>query len=405
MIGFWISAGAMTLMVALLLVQALWQAGSAQDDTAGSADLAVYRDQLAEIGRDQGRGVLAPADAQRLRLEVQRRMLETDGLRRRAAAPSSGDFRWYAVGAVVLCLGAGIAVYADLGVPGYPDLPLSTRLAMADEAYQGRPTQDQAEAAQPAYSPPPDVDPELAAMLDKLRAAVAKRPDDLLGHTLLAQNEAALGNFVAARKAQDVVVQLMGVEATAGDLSALAQLMVTAAGGAVTPEAEKVLIKCLQIDPRNGWARYYSGLMFAQIGRPDRAFALWEPLLREGPGTAPWIRPVKALIGDVAADAGINFSLPSAAPGPDAAAVAAASDMTDAERKAMIATMVTGLEQRLNDTGGSVEEWAKLITSLGVLDQTKRAKAAYDKAQLAFEGKPGELAALQGAAVQAGVAP
>jgi hypothetical protein len=46
-----------------------------------------------------------------------------------------------------------------------------------------------------------------------------------------------------------------------------------------------------------------------------------------------------------------------------------------------------------------------LITSLGVLKEGERAKAAYVKAQEVFAGKPGELSALKAAAVQAGVAP
>ena len=79
--------------------------------------------------------------------------------------------------------------------------------------------------------------------------------------------------------------------------------------------------------------------------------------------------------------------------------------MSDADRADMIKTMVAGLEDRLASAGGTVEEWAKLITSLGVLGEAERARAAYAKAQAVFAGQPGELAALQAAAVQAGVAP
>ena len=79
--------------------------------------------------------------------------------------------------------------------------------------------------------------------------------------------------------------------------------------------------------------------------------------------------------------------------------------MSDADRADMIKTMVAGLEQRLTSEGGTVEEWAKLITSLGVLNEADRARAAYAKAQEVFAGQPGELSALQAAAVQAGVAP
>lgn len=402
MIGFWISAIAMALMVGLLLAQAMRQAqqGQAQDDR--SADLAVYRDQLAEVDQDQARGVLSTEEADRLRLEVQRRLLEADR-RSRAAPPPSGSGQALALGAVGGGLLIALALYAfDLGAPGYPDLPLSNRLAAADQAYADRPSQAMAEAAQPAFQAPADLDPDLANLLTQLRAALASRPDDLQGHELLAQNEARLGNHVAARAAQEAVVRIKGQQVTAGDLAFLAHLMIAAAGGQVTPEAEAVLIRTLQLDPRDGWARYYSGLMFAQIGRPDRTFDLWETLLRDVPADAAYLPAVQSMIQDVADAAGREYA--SARPGgPNAEDVAAAAQLSDGDRAEMIRTMVGGLEERLMAQGGPVEDWAKLITSLGVLQETDRARTVYAAAQKAFEGKPGELAALKASAVQAGV--
>ena len=402
MTGFWISAAAMVLLVAGLVVQAVRQADGSDAAAEGEADLAVYRDQLAEIDRDLARGVLASDEAQRLRLEVQRRMLSADRLRQGGTAPGHWTSRVFVVLALALCLGGAAAIYSDLGVLGYPDLPLQTRLAMADQTYLDRPHQAEAEAAQPRFVQSPEVEPELAAMIEQLRAAVAARPGDLVGLSLLARNEAALGNFVAARAAQDEVVALKAGQATGEDLALLAQVMILAAGGIVTPEAEAVLIRCLTIDPKNGWARYYSGLMFAEIGRPDKSFALWEPLLREGPPDAPWTAPVRSLIEEVAAAAGIEFALPTL--GPDAADLAAAAEMSEADRAAMIATMVAGLEARLQSEGGTVEDWGRLITSLGVLQERDRAVAAFRQAKAAFASKPGELAALQVAAKAAGVA-
>ena len=404
MIGFWISAGAMAAMVVLLMSQSLRLAQRGSGVSQDASDLIVYRDQLSEVDRDQARGLLAPTEAERLRTEVQRRMLEADRNRRSQVGAGSSRSLWLALGLVIAGLGVGLGIYSSLGAPGYPDLPLSDRLASADQAYLNRPSQDAAEAGQSPYQQPSDIDAQLAAMIDKLRAAVASRPDDLLGHSLLAQNEAAVGNFVAARKAQGAVVDLKGGAATAEDWSLLAHLMIAAAGGTVSPEAEKALVACLKLDPTNGWARYYSGLMFAEIGRPDRTFAMWEPLLSDTPDTSPWIQPIRGMIEDVASAAGIAYSLPPATKGPDADDVAAAAEMSAEDRAAMIRTMVGGLESRLMSEGGTSEDWAKLIASLGVLQEGARAKAAYETAQTKFVGKPGELAVLRGAAVQAGVA-
>ena len=404
MIGFWISAAAMLVMVALVLVQALRQGKANALATPEAEDLAVYRDQLAEVERDLTRGTLAEAEAQRLRTEVQRRMLDADRAHRATQGAQGNGNLWLWSGVVVAGLAATVALYSSLGVPGYPDLPLAERFAIADQAYAQRPAQEEAEAMQPAYQAPTDLDAEFAALVDKLRSAVADRPDDILGHTLLAQNETALGNFVAARKAQQDVVRLKGDAVTAEDLSTLADLMVTAAGGVVTPEAEQALIRTLTLDPQDGWARFYSGLLFAQIGRPDRTFSLWEPLLVEGPDSAPWLPPIRDRIEAVADAAGARFTMPAVAPGPDAAAMADASEMSDAERQAMIRGMVEGLEARLLANGGTVAEWGRLITSLGVLGDTGRARSAHEKAQIAFESRPDDLAALLAAARQAGVA-
>lgn len=404
MIGFWISAGAMLAMVALVLVQSLRHGKATDLASPWAEDLAVYRDQLAEVERDLARGTLAEAEAQRLRTEVQRRMLDADRARHQDRVSQGSGNLWVWSGVVVVGLAAAAGLYGSLGVPGYPDVPLAERLAFADQAYQARPSQQEAEAMQTAYLPPTDLDPEFASLIDKLRSTVAGRPDDLMGQTLLSQNEVALGNFVAARMAQEAVVRLKADRVTAEDMSTLASLMITAAGGIVTPEAEQMLIRTLTVDPRDGWARFYSGLMFAQIGRPDRTFALWEPMLAEGPGDAPWLPPIRERIEAVADAAGIRFTMPTATPGPDAAAMAAAADMSDEERQAMIRTMVEGLEARLLSDGGTAEEWSRLVTSLGVLGDSDRAQSAYEKALAAFVGKPEDLATLQAAARQIGIA-
>jgi cytochrome c-type biogenesis protein CcmH len=46
--------------------------------------------------------------------------------------------------------------------------------------------------------------------MERLRTTVAERPDDVQGQRLLARNEAALGNYAAARAAQERVVALLG---------------------------------------------------------------------------------------------------------------------------------------------------------------------------------------------------
>ena len=400
---FWIAAALLTLALAAALIWTVTHRAGALRTTA-EADIAVYRDQLAEVDRDAARGTISPAEAERSRVEISRRILEAD------RALTGGVGRAVTGGpAVVPALMIGVALagavglYWWLGAPGYPDLPMSDRLVKAAARHADRPSQAEAESNTTLPSPPPP-DPGYADLVARLREAVAARPDDLTGLRLLVRNEAALGNYAAAAEAQAKLVALTGAEATAEDYAGLADLYVLATDGYVSPEAEAAANAALARDPENGTARFYLGLMWTQTGRPDLAFGIWRALLEEGPEEAPWIGPIRDQIAFLAAAAGVTYTPPGALKGPTAGDMAAAAGMSAEDRMGMIRGMVEQLSDRLASDGGSVEEWSRLISSLGVLGEKDRAKAAWDDAQKAFEGQAKALDALRQAAEQAGVA-
>jgi cytochrome c-type biogenesis protein CcmH len=250
------------------------------------------------------------------------------------------------------------------------------------------------------------MDEEYLKLLEQLRATVADRPDDIQGHTLLAQHEYNLGNFTAAYQAKAREIELLKGDASPADYTELAEMMIAAAGGYVSPEAESALNQALRRDPNHGPARYYWGLMLAQVDRPDLAFGLWERTLRNGPEGAPWIKAIRQNIEDMAWRAGIQYQLPEpgrAAPGPDAADVAAAQEMTPEERQEMIRGMVDRLSDRLATDGGAPDEWARLISALGVLGERDRAQAILNEAQQVFAGNDAALAVIVSAGIQAGL--
>ena len=406
-IWFWVVAGAMGFAVSAFLLRAL--ARGSDVAAAGPMALELYKGQLAEVERDLAKGTLEAGEAERLRTEVQRRMLEAAKSTQAPAtqAPAtrvSGLSQSLGFGAIIAALAGAIALYFTLGAPDYPDLPLSKRLALAAEAYNARPSQFEAEAAAPPPAPV-QPDPEFLALIEQLRAAVKARPSDVQGQTLLARNEAQLGNFAASSRAYEAVIAAKGDAASAEDYSGAAQAMIVAAGGIVTRQAEAALMQTLKLDPQNGLARYFAGLMFAQTGRPDRAFEFWEPLARTSAADAPWRAPLAALLPEVAAAAGINYAAPAdlAQIGPDAADMAAAADMTSDEQRTMINMMVTGLEARLLEAGGTGEEWARLITSLGVLGEMPRAEVALRAARAAMAADPTAVQLINAAAAQTGL--
>lgn len=408
---FWILSLAMTAIVALVVLAPVWR-GRAGSEPAAAYDLRVYRDQLREVDRDLERGVIQPDDAQRLRAEIGRKVLDAD--RRLAEARPAGPQRGGVVAAVLLValLAGGFALYMREGVPGAPDMPIAERFAAAEAAYRDRPSQAEAEAAA-APRPPVDLseaDPAWLDLVDQLRAAVAQNPDDPRGLSLLVTNEMRLGNIAAAREAAERLVAVQGDQPDPTDLMRLATLMIEAADGLITPEAEQLLVRALRIDPTQPQARYLLGVLQIQNGRPDRAFPLWRRLLEEGPESASWIPPIRAAIGDLAWLAGMGdyvppepVETPLPLPGPDAASIEDAMALPEADRQQMIEGMVAGLQSRLSAEGGTPEEWARLIQALSVLGRPTDARAIWDEAQVRFAGSETALAPIAEAARQAGL--
>ncbi len=399
---FWVFAILIAAATALMIFAALRRPDAGQSGAA--SDMQVYRDQLDEVERDLARGVLTEAEADAVRTEVSRRLLEAD--RRAAEADqSSGAQVWPVVAVVgVVLIAGGALFYARLGAPGYPDLPMAERLAEIEAVAASRIGQEEAEALAAENLPEaPEPDENFLNLMDELRRVLEERPDDVRGLALLAENEARLGNFTAARVAQERLLALRGSEASAVDLLGAIDVMVFAAGGYVSPEAEELIRRLVNAAPENGAAQYYIGLTLAQNGRPDQAFPIWRRLLERGPQNAPWVPIIRQEISGLAAAAGVSYTPPTALRGPDAEAMAAADAMSEEDRQVMIEGMVEGLAARLASEGGTAEEWAQLITALGVLGETTRAEAIVTEARSVFADSAAALDVIEGAAARAGV--
>lgn len=393
---FWLISLLIATAVALILLRAL----RAPRDTglsAADSDMAVYRDQLKEVDRDLARGVLSEAEAEAVRTEVSRRLLDADRRAASRTAISEGGLLPAAVILVAAVLAGSFLLYARIGAPGVADLPMAERLANLEDAARNRPGQAEAEnRARPFLPEAREPDASFLDLMERLRAALSERPNDIQGLTLLAENEARLGNFTAAREAQERLVAAYGDDVPLEERIALLDLMVFSAGGFVSPEAETVLAGILDDAPEDEAARYYAGLLFAQNGRPDRAFPIWRRLLETSAPDAPWVPVIRAEIAGVAADAGIEYTPPDIR-GPTSADIAAAGDMTAEERQDMIRGMVEGLSDRLATDGGPPEDWARLIGALSVLGETGRARAVADEAMQVFADAPEALATIEAA--------
>ncbi len=371
---FWIVALLVGLVVVLALLRPLLRM---QGDAGEASDVVVYRDQLATLDADVARGVVAPEEAETTRVELSRRLLAAADAAERAEAATQAPLagtRVIASLSTAFVLVGGTAIYLWLGAPGRPDAPLASRAdeaqAIADMAQ--RPPQAIAEAMVAARTPEPQVPERDRVLLTQLETVLESRPDDAEGLRLLARTYMQLGYHLEGRQAQDRLVTLLGAEARTEDLSALAEFMIVAAGGYVSPEAEAVLDQTLARDPGDPWAGYYKARAELQSGDRTAAGSRLTALV-ENASTPDTLRAAAA--DDLAR---------LLAPGPDAEAVAAAGDLDPAAQREMAEGMVAGLAARLADEGGTVAEWQRLIRAYRVLGEVDAAEQAMVDARAAF---------------------
>ena len=360
------------LMTAAAIFAVLWPL-SRRGRVRGGTEVAVYRDQLDEIARDRKTGLIGNAEAEAARIEVSRRLIAaatTDEAEQPVAGQGSlWRKRATAVAGLMLVPAAAVALYLALGSPNLPGEPLGARL-------------DQVHSAG-----------SIAAMISQVEAHLERNPNDARGYEVLAPIYLRIGRFDDSVAAWRKVIALAGD--TAARESDLGEALTAAGNGVVTDDAKAAFDKAAKLDPTDPKAQFYRGMAAEQDGNKEKAVAIWNDMLKAAPAGAPWIDNVKAAIvriGGTPPQVAASAPPPAAAtPGPNAAQVAAASQMSEQDRGAMIRGMVARLADKLKTDGNDVEGWQRLLRAYVVLGERDKAQAAAGDARRALAGDADKL--------------
>jgi cytochrome c-type biogenesis protein CcmH len=157
------------------------------DSGVASKDLLIYKDQLVEVEKDLEKGVLSKSESDAARIEVSRRILLADKrskLEKQTVSISQNHNKLITFIILIFILAGSFSIYAFLGNPSLPDMPLQARLAEIKENRSQRISQEEAELLVPdeIIEAPSDY----LALVSKLRIAMKERPNDIQGLRLLA---------------------------------------------------------------------------------------------------------------------------------------------------------------------------------------------------------------------------
>jgi cytochrome c-type biogenesis protein CcmH len=337
------------LMTAAAIFAVLWPLGRAGRPQSGGSEVAVYKDQLAEIDRDIAAGLIGSTEAGAARVEISRRLLAAADDQR--DPPAASNIKWRRSVAVVALVGLPVltvALYLSLGSPQLGDFSVAQRSRAPD-------------AAQP-----------LDNLVAQVEAHLKKSPADGRGWSVLAPVLARLGRYDEAIRAYQNSITYNGDSAERR--ADLGEAIAAAAGGVVTAEAKAEFERAVALNPDDAKASYFLGLAAEQDGRASDAASIWRAMLAKAPAGAPWRPLVRAALARAGG---------SAVPRLPDEAVAAAKDMNETDRNAMVRGMVERLAGRLKQNGNDVEGWLRLVRAYIVLGDRDKARSAQADARRA----------------------
>ena len=340
------------LMTVAAIFAVLWPLSRRSSPQTGGNEAAVYRDQLAEIDRDVTAGLIGGPEAEAARVEISRRLLgAVDGERDLPAGSNLTLRRASAIVALVALPVAAVTFYLSLGSPQLGDFPLASRSRAAD-------------ANQP-----------LENMVAQVESHLENNPTDGRGWNVLAPVLARLGRYDDATRAYRNAISYAGDSAERR--SDLGEVLAGSAGGVVTAEAKAEFERAVALNVDEPKANYFLGLAAEQDGRQADAATIWRAMLAKAPADAPWRPLVQAALVRVGGPA---------APVLSNDAMAAAKDMSEADRGTMIRGMVDRLATRLKQNGHDVEGWLRLVRAYMVMGERDKAVSALSEARQAVAG-------------------
>lgn len=255
MTQFALFATLLIVVVAVFILPPLWlglRAPKARADRK-TANLAIFRDQLAELEREKAEGSLLDADFEQAKRELQRRLLEEVEPSTEETTPvSHAPTRKTAVAVLILLPILALLGYGVLGNP--------RALDPAETVTKPQMTQEQIEG-----------------MVSKLAERMKANPDDPKGWLMLARSYKQMGRYAEAVEAFGHAEKVVNEEPDL--LATYAETIAMAEGKGLKGKPTQLVEKALKLDPKNAHSLFLAGAAAMERNDNKQGIAYWEALL------------------------------------------------------------------------------------------------------------------------------
>lgn len=272
MVVFWIIA-AFLFLAAMLFVLPPLLSRKVIDQVIEHDELnvSIYKDQLAELERDNNNGVITLEYYERTKQEVERRLLQDvedvnkNGGGSIVQTTTEPSGRPLVIALAVLIPLFSILLYMDLGSPtavtGVPPV-----VAAAEE---GSDTGS-------ASVEHPDTGAQVEAMVNQLAASLEENPDDIEGWLMLARSYRFQQKHADAVMAFEKAMPL--VETNPQLLADFADTLAMAAEGSLDGRPMRLIRKSLELNPVNVQSLWLAGTYHYERGDYELALSYWRRL-------------------------------------------------------------------------------------------------------------------------------
>ncbi len=386
---FWTFAALLTALTVLVILYPLSRKAK-NTDSADAYDLTVYKSQLKEIDSDVEKGLIAESEADAARAEVARRLLKTQEALDAEKAPSdqsskSSNIKIASVVALLVIPICSLGLYFTMGSPSLEGQPLAERLTKAPDKQT------------------------LIERVASVERVLNNNPDDLRGWKLLAPIYMTMRRPNDAISAYQNIIRLEGENAD--NLSDLGEAIVVGESGVVSPKAVGVFLRANKLQKKAPKPRFFLAIALGQQDKNVEAINAWQALINDSKPDSAWVPFAKEQIASlnkkISASSGTKPQATTAnettTSGPTKEDMEAAAQLSPEERKEMIQNMVTQLAERLEEEGGSAEDWVRLIRAELVLKRPDMAAKTVTKALKALQSDVEGLEKIKAAAGSLGL--
>ena len=301
--GIILSAIASGIIVLILFKQRLGKA-------EGNLELQVYARQLDELEQMHREELIPSSELSQAKSELGRKILNSDKQFQNTEIADVRQFdrRTFFLSTIIffsLIVGSQL-IHNFLGNPGYGDQPINKRIEVSQTIKDNRLSQSDYIKTLGNFE---DEEREFIDTIEQLNQVKSQNEEDYqdLIHVMI-QTSLAEDKIHLASQLYNQLISYMGEGVSLDDLVTQVELMIYSSQLYVSPEAELAILAILERDPTNVNARFYLGLMYEQVARPDLTFEIWNDILiTNADDNSPLIDYIKSHIGEIAQKAGINL--------------------------------------------------------------------------------------------------